>query len=430
MAWEPLGWTPMSFSEIDPFANAVLAHRFPKVPNLGDMTKLGSEVIDEPTDLWIAGTPCQSFSVAGKRAGLDDPRGNLTMEFLRLVGLARPRWVVWENVPGVLSIDDGLTFGSILGTLGQLGYGFAYRVLDAQYFGVPQRRRRVFVVGYLGDWRPAAAVLFERHSLSGHPAPSREKGEGIAHELAPSLAASGRGVERAGESRGQDPVIAMTLNAGGTRRPDGESETFVMQNTMIGRDAGGPEGPGWRKDGLAFTVDTKGPQAVAHSLRADGFDASEDGTGRGTPLTIAFTERGRGVGTQVESQEELSYALRDSTKGGGRLDIASGQMSVVQAVRTAQTSSNGHGIGEDEQAYTLDGANGQAQSLPMSVRRLTPTECARLQGLPDDWCAIQYRGKPAADGPQYKAYGNAMATPVGRWIGSRIYAVTRALERP
>jgi DNA (cytosine-5)-methyltransferase 1 len=163
VAWEPLGWQPAWFSEIDPFPSAVLAHRFPGVPNLGDMTTIHEreEFQRGSVDLLVGGTPCQSFSVAGLRAGLDDPRGNLALVFLRLASIARPRWIVWENVPGVLSSNRGRDFGSFIGALAQLGYGWAYRVLDAQYFGVPQRRRRVFVVGCLGDWRASASVLFE-----------------------------------------------------------------------------------------------------------------------------------------------------------------------------------------------------------------------------------------------------------------------------
>ena len=158
VAWEPLGWEPMWFSEIEKFPKAVLAHHYPKVPDLGDMTKVNwNDTAD--VDVLIGGTPCQSFSVAGLRKGLDDPRGNLALEFLKIVDRKRPRWVVWENVPGVLSSSGGRDFGSFLGALAELGYGFAYRVLDAQFFGVPQRRRRVFLVGHIGGWASAAAVL-------------------------------------------------------------------------------------------------------------------------------------------------------------------------------------------------------------------------------------------------------------------------------
>jgi DNA (cytosine-5)-methyltransferase 1 len=164
VAWNPLGWKAVAFSEIEPFPCAVLAHHYPDTPNWGDMTKF-QEWPDEPIDLLCGGTPCQSFSVSGLRKGLDDPRGNLMLTFGAIAAKYRPKWLVWENVPGVLSSDGGRDFGTFLGMLGQLGYGFAYRVLDAQYFGVPQRRRRVFVVGCLGDWRSAAAVLFEQESF-------------------------------------------------------------------------------------------------------------------------------------------------------------------------------------------------------------------------------------------------------------------------
>jgi len=182
VAWHPLGWTAAGFAEIDRFPSAVLAHHYPAVRNFGDFTTI-EETDVGAINLLVGGTPCQSFSVAGLRGGLGDDRGNLALEFCRLALRARPRWLVWENVPGVLSSAGGRDFGSILGALAECGYGFAYRVLDAQYFGLAQRRKRVFVVGYLGDWRRAAAVLFERHSLSGHSAPRREKGESVADTL-------------------------------------------------------------------------------------------------------------------------------------------------------------------------------------------------------------------------------------------------------
>ncbi|MEK9739413.1 MAG: DNA (cytosine-5-)-methyltransferase, partial [Euryarchaeota archaeon] len=179
LAWHHMGWKPSFFSEIEAFPCAVLQHHYPDVPLHGDFTTIGESEY-EPIDLLVGGTPCQSFSIAGLRKGMADDRGNLALEFLKLAQRTRPKWVVWENVPGVLSSNGGRDFGSFLGGLGEIGYGFAYRVLNAQFFGVPQRRRRVFVVGYLGDWRPSTAVLFERHSLSGHSEPSREEGEEIA----------------------------------------------------------------------------------------------------------------------------------------------------------------------------------------------------------------------------------------------------------
>ena len=267
LAWHPLGWTPAAFAEIDRFPSSVLKHRYPHVPNVGDFTTIRGDEFGT-IDLLVGGTPCQDFSVAGLRKGMAGKRGQLTIEFAdlayRLATGARTRWLAWENVPGVLSIDDGEAFALFLSRLtgkpvlvpdggwqnsgiivqgSDAHFGLAYRVLDAQFFGVPQRRRRVFVIGYLGDWRRAAAVLFERHSLSGHPPPRREKGKGTAAGSAPCLNGSGRGVRNTGESRGQNPVVAVqafggnnttselevatAVRAHGTFHYDFESETFL-----------------------------------------------------------------------------------------------------------------------------------------------------------------------------------------------------------
>ena len=182
VAWHQLGWEPIGFSEIEKFPSQVLATRFPGVKNYGDMTRFKEWEIERGTvDILVGGTPCQAFSVAGLRRGLEDPRGNLALVFVAMVDWHRPEWVVWENVPGVLSSNGGRDFGAFLGALGQLGYGFAYRVLDAQYFGVAQRRRRVFVVAHAsGDARRCAEVLFEPSCLRGDSPPSREAREGFA----------------------------------------------------------------------------------------------------------------------------------------------------------------------------------------------------------------------------------------------------------
>lgn len=169
VAWEPMGWTPVGFCEVDPFCSAVLRHRWPTVENFGDFRSLihADRTVQPGTvDMLVGGTPCQSFSTAGKRGGLSDERGGLTVDFLRLAGVAIPRWIIWENVPGVLHLDGGRVFGAFLGGLAELGYGWAYRVLDAQYFGVPQVRRRVFVVAHSGGAAHCAAkVLFEPEGL-------------------------------------------------------------------------------------------------------------------------------------------------------------------------------------------------------------------------------------------------------------------------
>ena len=356
-AWHPLGWTPAAFSEIEAFPRAVLAHHYPAVPLHGDFTTIeGNEY--GAIDLLVGGTPCQDFSVAGLRAGIAGERGNLTLEFLRLASRMAPRWIVWENVPGVLSSDGGRALGAFLGGLAQLGYGFAYRVLDAQYFGLAQRRARVFVVGYLGDWRRAAAVLFERESLLGNPPPRREAGQGVAGAIA-----------------------ASSFSGGAGGRPEGAAAGHFIAPTLSARTKGG--------GGLGTDFDCDGG-LIAHALRADGFDASEDGTGRGTPLVpIAFNI--------TPSNSNKDYKARPSdraqavTSGGNRPSARGGDL------------------------ITSSG-----------VRRLTPRECERLQGFPDDYTLVPYRGKPAADGPRYKALGNSMAVPVMAWIGRHIQMVEAA----
>lgn len=435
-AWHPLGWRAFAFSEIEAFPSAVLAHHYPNVPNLGDMTKF-KEWPDADVDVLVGGTPCQSFSVAGLRKGLADPRGNLMLTYLAIADKYRPRWLVWENVPGVLSSNGGRDFGTFLGGLAELGYGFAYRVLDAQFFGVAQRRRRVFVVGHLGDWRRAAAVLFERHSLQGNPAPRRKAGEGFAHPVAPCLGASGRGFERGGETRGQDPVVAVAPTLAGTA------------------NGGGANGPGRDVDSCESLICMSSGQAnaeiavdrsptinclheapiVANALRGEGFDASEDGTGRsmghadshqnggGHLAVMTLAIRGRGDSHDLECREDgTANALL--TPNGGRGGIGVGAVAFAQNTRDE--------VREMPYVGALAAEPGMKQQSyirqSMQVRRLTPRECERLQGFPDDYTFTPYRNKPAADGPRYKALGNSMAVPVMRWIGQRIQMVGEACQ--
>lgn len=386
VAWHPLGWKPAFLSEIDKFPRAVLTHHYPHVPLHGDFTTI-REGEYEPIDLLVGGTPCQSFSIAGLRGGLGDARGNLALAFLQLARRSRARWLVWENVPGVLSSNGGRDFGSILGGMVELGYGYSYRVLDAQYFGVAQRRRRVFVVGYLGDWRRAAAVLFERESLRWDSPPSRKTREGIA----PTISARPTGGGGLGTDFDLDGgLIAKCLNGkGGAGRIDGESET-----------------------------------SVTHSLRADGFDASEDETGRGTPLVpvnypeipdssiISFSAKDHGAdaandlaptiragghtkshanagvmpavaygfdGTNdgSDATEGASPTLRAQTKGGQNAPAVAVALRGRDGGATAELSDIPPALRASQ------GGGDKARVLTSAVRRLTPRECERLQGFPE-----------------------------------------------
>ena len=395
-AWHPLGWTPVAFSEIERFPSQVLAHHYPTVPNLGDMTRFKEWPDDLAPNVLVGGTPCQSFSVAGLRKGLRDPRGNLALTYLALADRYRPEWLVWENVPGVLSSNGGRDFGAFLGGLGQLGYGFAYRVLDAQYFGVAQRRRRVFVVANARDWRRSAAVLFERESLSGNPAPRRESRKDIAPTLS-SRTSGGGGLGTdfdldGGVIPAWPAEVSCTLNAA-----FGSKQGLENQHALSGASLFVP--------------------ATAHTLRGEGFDASEDGTGRGTPLVPV-------------TMPTLRAGAANGGKGHG---ARSGDSKDEYIVPVAFAQNTRDEVREMPYVGALAAEPGMKQTSyirqNMAVRRLTPRECERLQGFADDYTLIPVGKRMAADGSRYKALGNSMAVPVMAWIGERIAEVAAQQQR-
>jgi DNA (cytosine-5)-methyltransferase 1 len=385
VAWHPLGWNPVGFSEIESFPSQVLKHHYPTVPNLGDMTKFKEWQIESNFDVFVGGTPCQSFSVAGLRKGLDDPRGNLMLTYLAIAKQYRPRWLVWENVPGVLSSADGRDFGSFLGGLAICGYGFAYRVLDAQYFGVAQRRKRVFVIGYLGDWRPAAAVLFERESLSGHTKPSRE-----ARKVTPTLSSSGTGVSRVGfnceDQWFVETPIAARMTAFGEYQIDGTASAMKARDWKDATDLIAQPIP-------FDTTQITSPQNGNNPKSGDPCHPLAAGA---HPPAI------------VQSMEHLSaYSIREDAKAN---TFSATELEVANALKALQPSPQSH------HAQTF-----VAQKI--AVRRLTCVECERLQGFPDNYTNIKPKGKQTPDGPRYKALGNSMAVPVMNWIGQKIQKV-------
>ena len=444
VAWHPLGWKTAWLSEIEKFPSQVLAHHYPNTPNFGDMTKFKEWSIESDVNVLVGGTPCQSFSVAGLRKGLDDPRGNLMLTYLAIAAKHRPQWLVWENVPGVLSSNGGLDFASLLRGMGELGYGFAYRVLDAQYFGVAQRRRRVFVVGYLGNWRPAAAVLFERHSLQGHPAPSRKAREGVA-----ASTGTGAPFSRTGNDRVETDAMVVV---GSLCARTGQS------NSVQDAEQGHLQSIGVDIFNGAFTGDT----AASLTKRADG-----TGTGpsvmqpipldmmniRGRPSDDGRANRiGRGYGevgdpmftitkanhhavaqpipfdtTQITSPQngnnpKAGDPCHPLAAGAHPPAIAQAVFSFIQAsAQKKSTNSVLEGLCNTltARAENNNFLGGQA----MAVRRLTCMECERLQGFPDGYTDIQPKGKATPDGPRYKALGNSMAVPVMAWIGQRIQQV-------
>jgi DNA (cytosine-5)-methyltransferase 1 len=405
VAWHPLGWEAVAYSEIEKFPSQVLAHHYPQTPNLGDMTKFKEWSIESNVDLLVGGTPCQSFSVAGLRKGLDDPRGNLMLTYLAIADKYRPRWLVWENVPGVLSSNAGQDFGTFLGGLGELGYGFAYRVLDAQYFGVAQRRRRVFVVGYLGDWRVAAAVLFERHSLQGHPAPSREKRQTVTSYTPSSIGGYSEGVgtlrAHGGDiGGGSENLIAARMVAFGEYAVDGTASAMKARDYKDATDLVAQ--PVFEMHGQDSRVRDLGETCSTVT--------SKWGTGGGNvPVAlqpIAFSGQMSNPQTDVDMTQTLQAK---NPMAVATHDVAGTMLS--------RNTSGGF-------SNSIDYASAGYMALQsMAVRRLTPKECERLQGFPDNYTDIQSKGKPTPDGPRYKALGNSMAVPVMAWIGQRIQEV-------
>jgi DNA (cytosine-5)-methyltransferase 1 len=413
VAWHGLGWEPQWFSEIEQFPSEVLKHRFPDVPNLGDMTQLTQNPTfnERSIDLLVGGTPCQSFSVAGLRKGLADPRGNLMLTFLALADAKKPKWIVWENVPGVLSSNGGRDFGTFLGALGELGYGFAFRTLNAEYFGVAQRRRRVFVVGYLGDWRVAAAVLFERESLQGNTKPSRKKREEVTADAEGSVGEAGQVViDRAAFNQGEnarfEPRIEIeeTMSALVARGPHAVAQPIAIQDVRPIEKA--QNGRGWNDDGTSYTVDTKATQGVAQPIAVDFYNQCITG----------------------DTFQTVSTRINASTTGGVMEFSAVAQ---PIAVDVYNQSINGQTSATITEAVGGTNTSGPKVMHSMAIRRLTPKECERLQGFPDDWTKIPYRNKEAdqcPDGPRYKACGNSMAVPVMRWIGQRIQYVENLMK--
>lgn len=595
VAWEPLGWEPLAFSEIEAFPRAVLAHHYPSTPLHGDFTLLKDDPSIVDADLLCGGTPCQAFSVAGLRQSLADDRGNLTLQFVLLADAIdhlrrdagrEPAWILWENVPGVLSTSDN-AFGSFLGGLvgrsspipepadGWTGAGVvdgptrcaAWRVLDAQHFGLAQRRKRVFVLarGGAGRWAVADALLPIIEGSSWHPAPGRPAREGVA----PTISARTKGGGGLGTDFDCDggliPRVSPTLKARDYKGPSSDGDGDGAPLLPVSCDVAMPLRAGRQYSDMG---DGQANVVVAHSLRADGFAASEDGTGRGTPLVpVAFSIMPMNSGSDYKAREtdvaqplmaggpvggnqggdyivqpvafsckdhgadagEVAPTLRsmghdDShangggqvavafahqaggkqttlgysddgtvqtlganqtpavmtlairgrdgghdletrsdgtanavlTPSGGRAGIGVGAVAIQAGALRENPTSGPDGVGVQRGiAYTLE-ARAEVQAVAfaqnqrdevrqmevagtlasesgmkqqtylqqaMQVRRLTPRECERLQGFPDDFTLIPVRGKPAADGPRYKALGNSMAVNVMAWIGQRIASV-------
>ena len=433
VAWASLGWTPICFAEIDPFPCAVLAHHYPNIPNLGDISKIDWRPYAGQADVVVGGTPCQSFSVAGKREGLDGASG-LVREYFRLLREVRPSWFVWENVPGALSSNNGEDFKFILRQWDDCGYHVAWRILDAQYFGVPQRRRRIFAVGHIGNWQSPAKVLFESESMSGNPAPSRETGQD-APAVAGTLSANCGSLNRpAGNCNELDFCIPIDLRNAMRNENQKESGCGIMNDNDRCPTLSCVQVP---RVARGFTPSSFGgyPEGVG-TLRAS---CGVTGGGSETLIAKCLTVHGQRYDPETENLLPIMMRNREGKDGGGKGPLLSDK-SLTLACNNDQIlfQQNIYGIdyeqnisaGNEAIGPLLKGSpTGGGRPLPavminsLSVRRLTPLECERLQGFPDNYTRIPYRGKPAddcPDGPRYKALGNSMCVNVMKWIGERM----------
>lgn len=392
VAWGSLGWSPVAFSEIEPFPCSVLEARFPDVPNLGDITKIDWSDLRGKVDLVVGGSPCQSFSVAGNRTGLKGASG-LMFEYIRAVKELEPEWFIWENVPGALNSEDGKAFDQLVQLMDSMGYGIAWRVLDSQFFGVPQRRKRVFMVGCKGDPAKAFDALFEESALEWPKTSDDEKRKELsAHclnpwetqtsrvyssdSVSPTICSNPQGGFNNGAIMMPD-ITAFPWNTSGFATGTGVSNSVFPTlraapctepavvyaiDGQIARGARfGQNGKGWNDNGSAYTLNTIDQQAIAFSYHVG--------------------SKSRSVGLHAELSPTLTADWH------------------CPAVCKADADGN-------DTAYI--------------VRRLTPTECERLQGFPDGWTDIEVNGKEASDSVRYKALGNSMAVPVMRWIGKNI----------
>ena len=421
VAWHKLGWNPVAFSEIEKFPSEVLAHHYPGVPNLGDMSNYKEWNFGKKTiDLLVGGTPCQSFSVAGLRKGLEDPRGNLALIYVGILDKFRPKWFIWENVPGVLSSSKGRDFGSFLGAVGELGYGFSYRVLDAQNFGVPQRRRRVFVVGHLGDWKPAAEVLFESESLSRHIEESRKKRKDTPKDTRIGIDTSG-------------PLQARDYKDMGT---DGLNKTSAKMIPLLHQDHIDAL---CARDYKGLNSDSLDKKAIVEVFENHPSDSRVKEMGN-TCQTVTSTWGSGGGNIPFVLNNPIAYSIREDGQKNNmsvtELDVSnclsSHQPSIMshhaqtfvmdQAVSFGWQNSDSQSMSVDTITPTLDKSKTPAVAKNMAVRKLTPIECERLQGFPDGYTNIK---ENCPDGHRYKAMGNSMAVPVMKWIGKRIELLSK-----
>jgi DNA (cytosine-5)-methyltransferase 1 len=466
VAWHPLGWEAAWLSEIEPFPCAVLKHHYPDVPNHGDMTLLPEKILSgevEAPDLFCGGTPCQAFSVAGLRNSLDDARGNLSLTFVgianaidhvRSVRRDAPAIIFWENVPGVLNTKDN-AFGCFLGALAgesdqifppgekwsNAGCVFgptrtvAWRVLDAQYFGVAQRRRRVFVVASARDDFDPTEVLFEFEGVRRDIAPRREEGQRIA-----PCVTNGPPFSRTGNERVE--AEAMVIGALDTECGGNKMNHQTIASGHIFPVNTSAHATWWNGSPVASTITTRSAdqdmpdksnfQAVLQPTYAIqgsmiGRNDNAGPQGDGINVEVCFTQNTIDRHAVAQPFQQIADCLTSAygTKWNGNASATNGSLFAAQAVAPTLIASNDPS--RSPQSTEVTNQVAAVHAVSMAVRRLTPTECERLQGFPDGYTNIPWRkASEAPDGPRYKALGNSWAVPVVRWIGKRIQEAINA----
>ena len=428
VAWKDL-MKPVGFAEIDEFPSAVLDHHYPDVPNFGDITKYKEWKLETDPDLVIGGTPCQSFSVAGLRGGLSDSRGNLTLTFVNILNRFRPKWFIWENVPGVFSSNKGRDFHSFTEGLQAIGYSIGWRVLDAQYFGLAQRRKRVFVVGNnTGDIRGIAEVLFERESLLRNLAQSRQARKKTTRKTGKSIAEDNKWPAKVSNT-----LEARYFKDGGidNQHVNANCPKFVPIDTVSAFSAHMSE-PMVHKD-KSGTLQAKNPTAIVYEAHAQDARYREQDVSptiqarhcnmTNTPLVYQSNQ----TDARVKDMGDTCQTVIARWGTGGNNQPLVQQDSDPKIFQQNQRDEVRY-MGEDGNisgALTSDSGAKQTNYVHENsvIRRLTPVECERLQGFPDNYTQIPWRGKAKEDCPdshRYKALGNAMAVPVIQFLGKNI----------
>jgi len=417
VAWHDFGWTCVGVSDIDPFPCAVLKERFPNVPNLGDITKITKERLNElkeehgTIDIVVGGSPCQSFSVAGKRRGLEDPRGNLMFEYCRVVRTVRPKYFIWENVPGALSSNKGRDFSALIGEMADIGYSLCWRVLDAKWFGVPQRRRRVFLVGSLGKNTSGFEILFEREGGKRDFRKGKEAWKDNSSQVESGSNQHDKDhvywlkTLRTGGECERSICPALTAQTGDTLPTVVDTDCFTQNTREEVRLLGG--------DGKIAGCLSANSGSHQTNYLAEYYEHNPTDSRLKGPKDVANTitaRYGTGGGQAPLVLEHQSYNVTFNDANGTRKDRPNGGC-YINEVDTSNAITCG-GVGDTKVVEV---------TAPVSkVRKLTPLECERLQGFPDNWTKIPYKGKEAKNcptSPRYKALGNSMAVPVMRFIG-------------